>query len=128
MKLVCSNYWKNPKITAAVRYSIAIYIAVVLFTWFLCVFQEVNFWQIHGRYFVYLKFVRVRKMFCTQVFAGFAVLITISKMRDLCSRLLFHYKLLINRLLTSVFVLVNRKVFRRSNNLIIKRLITCLIN
>ena len=54
-------------------YSITIYIAVVWFTCFLCVFQEVNFWQIHGGKFVYAKFVRISKIFRTQVFAGFAV-------------------------------------------------------
>ena len=45
----------------------AILTAVVLFTCFLCVFQEVNFWQIYGGNFVYVNFFR------TQVFARFAV-------------------------------------------------------
>ena len=39
-----------------------------------------------------------------------------SKMRKLCSRLLFHQNLLINRMLTDVFILVNEMVFIRSNN------------
>ena len=53
--------------------------------------------------------------------------ITISKMRNLCFRLLFHWNLLIRRLLRSVFVLVNGMVFNRSNGLMIKCLIACLI-
>ena len=65
---------------------------------------------------------RVRKNFFTQVLAGFAVFslfkITISKMRNLCSRLLFHQNF--NRLLTSVFVLVDRMLVIRSNGLMIK--------
>ena len=35
---------------------------------FSCVFQEVNFWWIHGN-FVYVKLFRVRKIFRKQVFA-----------------------------------------------------------
>ena len=50
------------------------------------------------------------------------VKITISKMRYLCSWLPCH------RLLTSVFVLVNSIKFNRSNGLMIKCLITCLMN
>ena len=41
---------------------------------FLCVFQEVNFWKIYGGNFVYVEFFRLRKIFHTQVFAGFAVI------------------------------------------------------
>ena len=40
---------------------------------------------------------------------------TIPKMRNLCCRLLFYQNLLINTLLTSVFVLVNGIVFSRLN-------------
>ena len=54
--------------------------------------------------------------------------ITTSKMGNFWSRLLFHKNLLINRLLTSVFVLVNRILFERSNGSIIKCLIACLMN
>ena len=53
--------------------SIAIYIAVVWFICFVCVFQEAIFRQIHGGNFVYAKFVLVHKIFRTQIFAGFAV-------------------------------------------------------
>ena len=53
---------------------------------------------------------------------------TIPKMRNLCCRLLFYQNLLINTLLTSVFVLVNGIVFSRSNGLIIQCLIACLMN
>ena len=38
-------------------------------------------------------------------------------MRKICSGLLFRQNLLISRLLTSVFVLVNGIVFNRSNGL-----------
>ena len=67
------------------------------------------------------------KIFSTQVFRElqpfhFLFKITISKMLNLCSRLRFHYNLLINRLLTSVFVLVNGIIFNRSNGLVIKSL------
>ena len=41
--------------------------------------------------------------------------ITISKMCNLCCRLLFYWNFLINRLLISAFVLVNGIVFGRSN-------------
>ena len=54
----------------------------------------------------------------------FAFKITISKMHNLCPRLLFHQNLIINRLLTSVFVLVNGILVTRSNGLMIK----CLMN
>ena len=40
---------------------------------FLSVFQEVNFWKICGGNFVYVEPFLVRKIFCTQVFAGFSV-------------------------------------------------------
>ena len=53
----------------------------------------------------------------------FAFKITFSKMRNLCTRFLFNKTLVINRLLTSVFVLVSRIVFNRSNGLVIKCLI-----
>ena len=76
--------------------------------------------------------VRVRKIFRIQDFAGFAVFILfkiiISKVHNSWSRLLFHKNLLISRLLTSVFVLVNGIVFERSNGLIIEYLIACLMN
>ena len=49
-------------------------------------------------------------------------------MRNLCCRLLFYQNLPINRLLTSVFVLVNGIVFSSSNGLIIQCLIACLMN
>ena len=67
---------------------------------------------------MYVKFFRVRVIFRTQVFAGFVVLhfvfkVTISKMLNFCSRFLFYSTLLINRLLTSAFVLVNGIVFDR---------------
>ena len=70
------------------------------------------------------------KIFSTQVFRErqpfhFLFKITISKMLNLCSRLHFHYNLLINRLLTSVFVLVNGIIFNRSNGLLIKSLKIC---
>ena len=58
----------------------------------------------------------------------FVVKTTIPKMRNLCCRLLFYQNLLINTLLTSVFVLVNGIVFSRSNGLIIQCLIACLMN
>ena len=45
-------------------------------------------------------------------------------MRNSWSGLLFHRNLLINRLLKSVFVIVDGLVFERSNGLIIE----CLIN
>ena len=74
---------------------------------------------------MYVKFVRIRKIFRTQVFARFlqsfyfVFKVTVTKMRNvLCSRLLFQKNLLIHRLLTSVFVLVNGIVFKRSNDLI----------
>ena len=63
--------------------------AIVLFTCFLCVFQEVNFWQIYGGNFVYVKFFRLRKVFRTQGCAGIQSfyfvlkIITISKMCNL---------------------------------------------
>ena len=57
----------------------------------------------------------------------FVFKITISKMRNFCSRLLFHINLLINRLLTSVFVLVNGIAINRSKGLITKYLIACLM-
>ena len=47
-------------------------------------------------------------------------------MRSLCSRWLFHLKLLVKRLLTSVFVLVNGIVFNRSKGLITECLISCI--
>ena len=64
---------------------------------------------------MYVKFFHVRKTVRTKVFAGFAIFpfFHVSKMLNLCSRLLFHQYLLINRLLTSVFVLVNGIVFNR---------------
>ena len=46
-------------------------------------------------------------------------------MRNLRSRLLFHWNLLINRLLTSASVLINGIVFNRSNGSMIKCLIAC---
>ena len=58
----------------------------------------------------------------------FVFKITISKMRNICSRFLLYYNLLVNRLLTSVFVLVNGIVCNRSNGLMIKYLIACLMN
>ena len=63
------------------------------------------------KYFVY-KFLRDLQSF------HFAFKITISKMRNLRSRLLFHKNLLINRLLTSVFVLINVIEFTRSNGFV----------
>ena len=55
---------------------------------------------------MHVKFVRVRKIFRTQVFAGFTVFAFCDfERRKLCSRLLFHLNLFINRLLTSAFVL-----------------------
>ena len=82
---------------------------------------------------MYIKFIRVSKIFRSQVFAGFAVFsfavkITISKMRNLCSSLLFHENLLISTLLTRVFILINGIVFNRLNGLVIKCLIACLMN
>ena len=47
----------------------------------------------------------------------FVFKIAISKMRNVCSRLFFHKNLLINWLLTSVFVAVNGIVCKRSNGL-----------
>ena len=41
-------------------------------------------------------------------------------MRDLLSGLLIHWRLLINRLLTSAFVPVNIIIFDKSNGLMIK--------
>ena len=42
---------------------------------------------------------------------------------NLCPRLLIHKDLLINRLLTSVFVLASGIVFNKSNGLVIKCLV-----
>ena len=77
--------------------------------------------SVYVKYFVH-KFLQDLQSF------HFAFKITISKMRNLCSRLLFHKNLFINRLLTSVLVLVNGIVFNRSNGLIIKCLTECLMN
>ena len=67
------------------------------------------------------------KIFYTSVsgicsFFHFEFKITISKMRNLCSRLLFHQNF--HRLLTSVFVLVNRILVNRTNGLMIKFLMS----
>ena len=77
--------------------------------------------------------IHVRKIFHTDVFAGFAVFSfsVYSKLllrKCVTSRLLFYQNLFINKLLTSVFVLVNGIVFSRSNGLIIQCLIACLMN
>ena len=83
---------------------------------------------------MYVKFVYVYvKFFVYKILQGlqsfhFVFKIIISKVRNSWSRLLFHKNLLINRLLTSVFVLVNGIVFERSNGLIIEYLIACLMN
>ena len=77
---------------------------------------------------MYVKFFRVRKGF-----AGFTVFILCLK---LCQKSVtyiidcsFIKILLINRLLTSTFVLlVNEMMFSRSIGLIIQCLITCLMN
>ena len=76
-------------------------------------------------FFVYVKFIVHKFLLDFQSF-HFVFKITISKMLNLCSRLLFD--LLINRLLTSIFVQFNGIVFNRLNGLMIKFLIACLIN
>ena len=69
---------------------------------------------------MYVKYFCTSKIFRAQVSVGFQVFkITISKM---CKNWL------INRSITSVFVLVYGIVFNRSNGLIIKCLSACLMN
>ena len=84
---------------------------------------------------MYVKFFRVREIFGgTQGFAGFAVCSFCVKsyyFENVCnlrSRLFFHQKLLMNRLLSRTFVVVNGIVFNRSNGFMIKGLIACLMN
>ena len=43
--------------------SIAISVAVVWFTYFVCVFQKVSFWWVYGSSFVYVRFFRVSEIF-----------------------------------------------------------------
>ena len=73
---------------------------------------------------------RARKIFFVYIkyFVHIVFKIAIPKMRNLCCRLLFYQNLLINRLLTTAFVLVNGIVFSRSNGLIIQCLKACLMN
>ena len=75
----------------------------------------INLWQ----QFRVRKFFRERKIFPTQVLAGFAVF-------SFCISFVRNLSLLINRLLTSAFL--SRIAFNRSNGLIIKCLIACLMN
>ena len=61
---------------------------------------------------MYVKFSVHKFLWDLQSF-DFVFKITISKVRNLCSRVPFHQILLINRLLTSVFALVNGALFNR---------------
>ena len=60
-KAPASNDW------SIISFPYCISITVVWFTCFLCVFQEESFWEIYGGNFVYVKYFRVCKIFCTQV-------------------------------------------------------------
>ena len=77
--------------------------------------------------FVYVKFFVEKFLRDLQSF-HFVFKITFLKMRNICSGSFFHKNLLINRLLTIVFVLINGIVFNRSNGLMIKFLTACLMN
>ena len=90
------------------------------FFFFFCVFQEVNF----QRQFCIRKICSCTLNFLDTNFCGICSLF-ISKMRNLCSWLLFHKNLPINRLLTSDFVLDNGKTFNRSNGLVTERFTAC---
>ena len=76
---------------------------------------------------------RVRKIFRTQVFAGFAGILCLKLLYQKCVTYVVGCSFIktcsiINRLLTSVFVLANRIVFSGSNGLIIQCLTACLMN
>ena len=90
-------------------------------------FSRSKFLINYGGNFVYLKFF-VHKFLRDLESSHFAFKITNSIVGNSLSRLLSHWRLLINRLLTSAFVLVNRIVLNKSNGLMIKCLITCLMN
>ena len=59
----------------------------------------------------------VHSFLCDLQSFDFVFKIAISKMRNVCSRFIFHKNLLINWLLTSAFVPVNGIVCKRSNGL-----------
>ena len=74
---------------------------------------------------VYLKFFVYKFL---QDLESFLFVFKISKMDNVYSRLQFHLKMLSINLLRSASILVNRIIFNRSNGLMIKYLIACLIN
>ena len=90
-------------------------------------FSRSKFLINYGGNFVYLKFF-VHKFLRDLESSHFVFKITNSIVGNSLSRLLSHWRLFINRLLTSAFVLVNRIVLNKSNGLMIKCLITCLMN
>ena len=80
--------------------------------------------NLRQQFYVRKIFFRVRKIFRTQFFAGFAVFSLSLKLRFrkcISYILMFyvHWNLLIKRLLKSAFVLVNGIAFNRSNALMI---------
>ena len=80
---------------------------------------------------MYVKFFRVRKIFRTQVFAGFACILCLKLLYRKCVTYVVgcsFIKTCQQVLLTRVFVLVNGIVFSRSNGLMIRSLIACLTN
>ena len=81
-----------------------------------------------------ITFFRVRKIFHVEFFAGFTVFLFCIYLKLLFRKCVTSavgcsfINLLNNRLLTSAFVLVNGKIFIRSNDLTIQCLIACLMN